>query len=180
MTTPRIFDFTPSFEVPLPAVLPTPTRVTNALPFKAQFDKHEQAALGNKAPHFFIPLAYFLSRPNVNAKNVTHSWVKAKLRAEFNDWQGATATVPAVKGPGGKVLKPAVNEQRGDVLVVMIDRTGGEEGFGEPGVSLWLTLTDAGKVKAAERAQAAAEEAAKEAAKAAKEAEKAAKKLQPA
>lgn len=159
--TPRIFEFTPTFSLPVPENVPARAKQSNALPFPDLFTSVEDKAANNEAPHFFIPTAFWHSRPSIKAENVTEGWMKAKLRDAFNKWRDETATTPPQKDAKGNIVVPAVNEKRGRFMLIALARTGKEgiEGIEEPGISIWLALTPKDK-EAYLTAKAEAEKAA--------------------
>lgn len=117
----RSFSFEASFSTPIPETLGRSPR-SNELPFRGLFDRYEADAKAGKQPHVFIPHAYWVMEREVEADKVTDSYVKTKLRDQFNTWR--------------KLAK-----DREAITLVTLGRTGkeGVEGIKEPGVSFWLT-----------------------------------------
>ncbi len=175
--TPRVFEFTTEFSLPIPAeafTKPVFRRDSaNDLPFKGWFDANAAAAKEGKTPATFVPFAYFVEARKIDADKVDGAYVKGKLRDQFNAWrdQKKVITTPMVREPhvmgvskdGKPVIKKlgkvtteevSTNVERGDLMLVQIERTGKEklEGIKEPGISMWLILTE--EAKAARKATA--------------------------
>lgn len=110
------------YSTPIPESIPTAPR-SNALPFRAWFEKHGQAGVEGKQPHQFIAHRYWVEARNVEAAKATGSYAKQKLREQFKNWGDAE----------GKETHSKLN-------LVIIDRTGSEgiKGIEEPGISIWL------------------------------------------
>ncbi|WP_269929985.1 hypothetical protein [Aminobacter sp. HY435] len=117
----RSFNFEASFSTPIPETLGRAPR-SNELPFRGLFDRYEADANEGKQPHVFIPHAYWVMERDVAADKVTDSYVKTKIRDQFNAWK--------------KLAKG-----REAITLVTLGRTG-KEGIKEApeaGVSFWLT-----------------------------------------
>jgi hypothetical protein len=114
----RVFTFDAQFSVPIPEIATKAPPRANALPFKGLFTQHEQAAMEGKQPHIFVPHEYWKTRTD-KPENVDDAYAKGKLRGQFNDW---------VKE----------NVLRQSLKLIIVARTGKEQGFTEPGVSIWL------------------------------------------
>lgn len=121
------FDFTPSFDISVPADLPK-RDAANALPFKQMFADVEERALKGEQPHYFIPNAWWVKvREADPAKVAKAGYAKEKVRNQFNAWVKADP------------------KKREPLKLIALDRTGKEgiKGIEEPGLSFWLTAPKA-------------------------------------
>ncbi len=117
------------WELPAQTSIPIPENTSGrapsalALPLKGVFTADLASALEGKQPHRFIPQKYWVvdRKPKDPAKAGTPGYQKAKIRGQFNEW---------VKED---------EKTRSALTLIMVYRTGTEEGFPEPGVSYWLT-----------------------------------------
>lgn len=146
MANPRIFTFAPKLNVAIPATAVAPERRTspNALPFAGLFTSVEQQAMNGEAPFYFIPREFWLQRPNIKPANVTPAWQKAKIKAAFKAWKEETETEAEQTDSDGKITKPAVNEKRGRLYILLSAYTGkeGMEEAPEEGIGFWLKVAE--------------------------------------
>lgn len=116
------FDFTTKIATGI--AIPAQPAATDKLPFKAMFSAMVDAMTKAKAKdaHSFIPLDYWVKDRKVPAEKATHSYGRAKLREQFNQWV--------------KADEPA----RKQYDISLHNRSGKEADFAEkePGLSVWV------------------------------------------
>lgn len=130
----RTFSFETSFTIPVPADLPKRTPAQTDLPFKGWFSDNLAAALEGKQPHLFVPDAYWILEREAAPKDVNASYGRSKVMDQFRKWQYVHKD--------GKNTKVAVKGHEG-VFPTIVYRTGKEQGFTEPGISIWLLKAQA-------------------------------------
>lgn len=120
--TQTAWEFTEDFDIGIaPPEAPARGLRSTSMPFATKFFTPAMGpALEGKKPHKFIPKAFFLGRAEKPEK-VNGSYMKTKIRDQFNKWK--------------KQQAPAVQEA---LTLLMHERTGKEEGFNEPGISVWI------------------------------------------
>ncbi len=132
-TTKRVFDFD-NFDMTY-SLPPSPSRApssrSDALPFKALFDKMEPAASNGEVPSKAVPLAYFVEERGLvvpadgmigsgKSKQSVSQYVRTKIRGQFNEW---------VK---------ALPETRKGYDLHQVWRDGSKPEHGEPHMRFWL------------------------------------------
>lgn len=178
----RVFSFQPSYTTSVPTI-PTGNTVSRETdhPFKKEFFSVAAPTIitTGKAAVQFVPTAYWVEARGIEKDKVNELYMKGKLRDQFNAWRDDTKVVtvplerePSVKDAKGKVVKigkvltpeQSTNEKRGMFELVLIARTGkegieafkdaGEHVKPEPGIMMWMRLSDNAK-KAFDAAQKA-------------------------
>lgn len=121
------WEFTEDFDLGVaPPEAPAIITRSTGLPFAAKFfTPARDAALEGKKPHKFIPKVFFTDRAEKPEK-VDGAYMKGKVRDQYNKWK--------------KLQPQAIQDALGPLL--MIERTGKEEGFPEAGLSVWMMAAE--------------------------------------
>lgn len=127
----RTFSFATSFTIPVPETLPKRAPAQTDLPFKGWFSDNLAAALEGKNPHVFVPDAYWTEEREAKPEDVKAggSYARSKIMDQFRKWKFVHKD--------GKNTQVIVKGHEG-VQCTCLWRDGKQEGFPEPGMSVWL------------------------------------------
>lgn len=124
------WEFTEEFDTGIaPPEGPMRRSRSTELPFAAKFfEPAKTVALEGKKPHKFIPRDFFVERAaemGGKPEKVNGAYMKGKVRDAFNKW----------KKTQGQLIQDSLQ-------LLMIERTGKEEGFPQAGLSVWIMTAD--------------------------------------
>lgn len=127
---PTKWEFTEDFDTSIaPPEGPVRRTRSTALPFADKFfEPAKMVALEGKKPHKFIAKDFFMERAaemGGKPEKVNGAYMKAKVRDAFNKW----------KKTQGKLIQDSLE-------LLLIERSGKEEGFPQAGLSVWILTAE--------------------------------------